>query len=333
MDENQNIQQSVVSESIVEIKQDNKKAQVIVFSALVVLLAVLSSFFPPKSFPVNTIVHIENGTNLQAVSLELERLNVIRSPFIFRIAVILMEAEKNIIAGDYLLEKKLGVLTIAKRLTTGESKLEDKKLTIPEGWGVIEIGNYLEQNLVGFDKNLFYELAKTKEGYLFPDTYFFHPSSKPDAVIEKMETNFEEKILAIPGIKSNSRNIEDIIIMASILEGEAKTTESRKIVAGILWKRISIDMPLQVDATFKYINGKNTYELSLDDLQIDSPYNTYKYRGLPPTPINNPGLDSILAAMNPTKTNYLYFLSSKDGKMYYATNFEGHQVNRDRYLR
>jgi len=120
--------------------------------------------------------------------------------------------------------------------------------------------------------------------------------------------------------------------MASILEGEALTTSDRKLVAGVLWRRLEIGMPLQVDATFSYVNGKTTFELTLDDLKIDSPYNTYKYKGLPPTPINNPGLNSINAALYPTKTKYLYFLSGNDGKMHYARTFEEHKRNRQLYL-
>lgn len=331
MEQEFKIQDEVTSEQLTN-KNPNRSRRY--FFGLIFLLLVLltSQFFSPRDFPVGSIVHIESGASLQNISTYLEENKIIRSPMIFRMAIILMEREKNIIAGDYLLEKRLGVLTVAKRLVTNESKLQDKKLTIPEGWEIREIGEYLEKNLIDFDKKLFYELAKDKEGYLFPDTYFFSPSTKPDAVIKKMEDNFKDKVMNIPGIFSNTKSLDEIIIMASILEGEAKTTEARKIVSGILWKRLAIGMPLQVDATFKYINGKNTYELSLDDLKIDSPYNTYKYRGLPPTPINNPGLDSIMSAMNPTKTNYLYFLSSRDGKMYYASTFEGHQVNRERYL-
>jgi len=120
--------------------------------------------------------------------------------------------------------------------------------------------------------------------------------------------------------------------MASIIEAEARTTESRRIISGILWKRISLGMPLQVDSTFVYINGKNTYELTSDDLKIDSPYNTYVYKGLPPTPIGNPGLDAILAALYPKTSKYLYFLSSKSGDMYYATTFEQHKRNKELYL-
>jgi UPF0755 protein len=121
--------------------------------------------------------------------------------------------------------------------------------------------------------------------------------------------------------------------MASILEAEARTTETRKIISGILWKRMEIGMPLQVDAPFQYIIGKNTFQLTTNDLKFDSPYNTYKYKGLPPGPIGNPGLDAISATVNPIKTNYLYYLSDVRGNMHYAKTFAEHVINKEKYLK
>lgn len=121
--------------------------------------------------------------------------------------------------------------------------------------------------------------------------------------------------------------------MASLLEEEARTTETRKMVSGILWKRLSAGMPLQVDAVFPYIIGKNTFEITLKDLEFDSPYNTYKYKGLPPGPISNPGKDSILAAIYPTKSDYWFYLSDKNGLMHYAITFDEHKINKAKYLK
>ena len=120
--------------------------------------------------------------------------------------------------------------------------------------------------------------------------------------------------------------------MASILQKEVRQPDTMKMVSGILWKRLSIGMALQVDAVFGYIFNKPTYSPSLDDLAVDSLYNTYKYRGLPPGPISNPGLDAIEAALTPTPSKYLYYLTGKDGTMHYATTFEQHIDNR-KYLR
>lgn len=129
-----------------------------------------------------------------------------------------------------------------------------------------------------------------------------------------------------------NRKISDVIIMASILEGEA-LPKDRQVVAGILWKRLSIGMPLQVDATFRYINGKGTYDLTADDLKIDSPYNTYIHKGLPPGPISNPGIDAISASLNPIPTKYLYYLTEKDGTIHYAKTFTEHIANKNKYLK
>jgi len=310
------------------------KSKKTIFLAIffIVVVFFLFLFTSPFNFPKSTVFNIESGEHLNKITQSLETNGFIRSSFIFRSLVIVLGGEKKIIAGSYLFDKSENPFNIALRFIKGDFGMEDKKITIPEGWNRFQIAEYLKKNLVNFDDVSFLELTKMEEGYLFPDTYFVPAVSTPKSVIEIMNSNFEEKIKNISGLSTSTRSLKEIITMASILEGEAKTIESRKIVSGILWKRIAISMPLQVDATFQYINGKNTYELSLDDLKIDSPYNTYKYKGLPPTPINNPGLDSILAALYPTKTNYLYFLSNKNGDMYYSKDFEGHQLNREKYL-
>ncbi len=301
-------------------------------------LIVLISFYiflktPPSDFPLNSVITIEDGESLQQITNSLYENKVIKFPLIFRSAVIVLGGERKVIAGDYLLDKKEGPIDLAYRFIKGQFHLDILRITIPEGWNVYEIGEHLEKNLKSFDKNSFVELAKEWEGYLFPDTYFIADTARPKTVINLMRANFEEQLKTIEAIATSTRSVDEIITMASILEGEANTTESRKIVAGILWKRITAGMPLQVDATFKYINGKGTFELTYDDLKIDNLYNTYKYKGLPPGPIGNPGLDAINAALHPKTTRYLYFMTGKDGKMYYGRTFEEHKRNKTLYLR
>ena len=121
--------------------------------------------------------------------------------------------------------------------------------------------------------------------------------------------------------------------MASIIEGEAVTPEDRRIVSGILWTRMKNGMRLGVDAPFAYIMGKGSLELTQTDLATTSPYNTYRVAGLPPTPINNPGIDAIAAALAPSSTPYLYYLSDKEGSMHYARTFAEHKLNKEKYLR
>ena len=148
-----------------------------------------------------------------------------------------------------------------------------------------------------------------------------------------MHSNFLKKINTVKKIILNSGHSEsDIVITASILEGEALPAD-RSTVAGILWKRISTGMPLQVDSSIKYITGKGSVDLSLNDLKINSPYNTYVYTGLPPTPINNPGIQAIISAATPTQTDYLYFLTEKDGTIHYAKTFAEHVANKVKYLK
>src|SRR5262249_16200081 len=153
----------------------------------------------------------------------------------------------------------------------------------------------------------FVAIASSSEGYLFPDTYNFSPGSDTRSVLKALTDNFNRKLNPLePAIATSTHSLGDIITMASLVEKEARTTENRKLVAGVLWNRLAKGMPLQVDAVFGYIKNRDTYSPSLDDLKIESPYNTYLHKGLPPTPIDNPGLDSITAALYPTKSNYLY---------------------------
>ncbi|MEQ1500121.1 MAG: endolytic transglycosylase MltG [Parcubacteria group bacterium] len=315
-----------------EQKMNKKKVAIVFGVALVILFTYVFLNQPPKNFPLGSIVTITRGESLQTIAENLYRTGAIRYPAVFRIHVILLGGERRVIAGDYLLNKKDGPGVLAYRLVEGQFRLDVAKVTIPEGWNVFQIADYLEKSLINFNKESFVDVAKKDEGYLFPDTYFVPLIARPNTIIGLMKGTFKDKIESVPGLANSSHSLEEIITMASILEGEAVTEESRRIVAGILWNRISRGIPLQVDSTFSYVNGKNTYELTLKDLKIDSPYNTYKYKGLPPGPINNPGLDSITAALNPIATDYLYFLSSKSGKMYYAKTFEEHKRNKELYL-
>jgi len=288
----------------------------------------------PAQFPVGTLLAIEEGTTLSGASQILKERSVIRSPFLFKVLVIILAGEGSVFSGDYFLHETQDVLKIAQRLTTGQYGLKPVRITIPEGANVFEIGQLFEEKFPEFSREEFLELAQEKEGYLFPDTYLFLPNVEAEQVFKEMSSNFKKKIEDIKiEIRRSDRKLEEIIIMASLLEEEARTTETRRLIAGILWKRLDIGMALQVDAVFGYIIGKNTFELTLEDLKIDSPYNTYKYPGLPVGPITNPGMDSILAALRPEESTYLFYLSDREGNMYYSETFEGHKIKKQRYLR
>jgi UPF0755 protein len=134
-------------------------------------------------------------------------------------------------------------------------------------------------------------------------------------------------------ISKSKRSLKEIIIMASLIEKEARGEEDRFIISGILWKRIEKGIPLQVDAPFLYILGKESSELTISDLSTNSPFNTYRYKGLPPAPIGNPGLESIKASLRPTTSPYLYYLHDKNGNIYYAKTYDEHKQNIKKYLK
>jgi UPF0755 protein len=163
------------------------------------------------------------------------------------------------------------------------------------------------------------------EGFLFPDTYFFLPNATTESIITTLRATFDEKTSEVKGdITASGHDLEDVVIMASLLEKEASNYRDQQMIAGVLWNRLEDDMLLQVDATFLYTIGKGTFELTRSDLASDSPYNTYKHKGLPPTPIGNPGLRAIQAVLNPVEHEYLFYLADSDGVTHYSVTHDEH---------
>ena len=191
----------------------------------------------------------------------------------------------------------------------------------------------------------FLALTESDEGYLFPDSYLFPREVTAQKVVDRLRSTFEEKYtLEVAPKASKNFTKTEIVIMASILERETKGVAERPTVSGILWKRIANDWPLQVDASVQYAissqqpiaKGKQLKEwwpvLTLDDLNISSPYNTYRYKGLPPAPISNPGIVSLKSAANPEESEYWFYIHSPDSKIHYAKTAEEHAENVRRYL-
>jgi UPF0755 protein len=288
---------------------------------------------PPGDFSLMSVVTIEEGMTLEEAGQSLKGLHVIRSEFWFRVAVILGGGEHSLRAGDYFFKEPIGVFSIARMMVTGDYGLDPIRVTIPEGASNVDIADRLAEALPTFDRVYFLEYAEGKEGYLFPDTYYFLPTDSEEKIADTMEETFRSKMeLYRNDLRISEYSLQEIITMASLIEREANTEEVRRIISGILWKRLEIGMPLQVDVTFDYINGKNSFELTSADLEIDSPYNTYRYAGLPPTPIANPSLESIHAALHPVESDYLYFLADHEGIVYYSETFEEHREKKLRYL-
>lgn len=313
------------------------KSKKLLFALFFVFILALGYFFfiSSPSFAGKKIVNIPNGTSLKEASMILKNENIVRSDTAFYVTALSFGGENTLKAGSYLFEKKENVLRVAWRVLHGTYGIPLKKITITEGMNSKEIfALFADERFSALDREKLSGLLKANEGYVFPDTYFVPVNTTAEDFLSLASSNFDRKTSSLElELASSTLDLKKIITMASIIEGEANTDIDRKIVAGILWKRISIGMPLQVDATFKYINGKGSSELSLKDLAIDSPYNTYIHQGLPPTPIDNPGLEAILSVIHPTQSEYLYYLTGSDGAMHYAKTFEEHKKNKEKYIK
>ncbi|MDD1677641.1 MAG: endolytic transglycosylase MltG, partial [Methanomicrobiales archaeon] len=273
-----------------------------------------------------------------SIAERLERAGLVRSSTAFQILVVKEGLGRKIQAGDFRLSPAMTSLEIAQQLTHGTL---DRWVTLVEGWRREETGQYLASNFQFPNSNFQYEefldLTGDLEGKLFPDTYLLPKDVDAKRLVAILTLNFEKKTANLKPEKKD-------LILASIVEREAKFEADRPIVAGILLNRLEHGWPLQADATVQYVVGSKKCEvgkvkcewwpknLTRDDLEIKSPYNTYLYTGLPAGPICSPGLAAIKAAMSPAETDYLYYLSDSEGKMHYARTLEEHNENIAKYL-
>ena len=287
----------------------------------------------PANFPSTDIITIPQRESVTAISEELAAQHVVRSADALKAVIYLLGGTHLVHAGDYQFSKPLNVFVVANRIIHGYYGLEPTRIRIPEGATVTEMADIFAKKLPRFDKQAFIDMAKPHEGYLFPDTYFFLPNADAQRVYDTLRAAFDSHITTImPQIEASGHSLKDIVIMASILEKEAHIYKDRRMISGVLWNRIKINMPLQVDATFLYIMGKSTFDLTLQDLQVDSPYNTYKYKGLPPGPIDNPSLSALTAAADPIKSDYLFYLADNNGNTYYSKTYAEHLRKKQLYI-
>jgi UPF0755 protein len=288
-------------------------------------------FAAPTGFPTGAYINVDEGMSLRQVATLFEEHNVIENAALFEWTVRLLGDDKRVPAGYYFFSRRENMVWVAMRLLGGDFNTNPIRVTVVEGSTVNDIAKLLLQKLPDFNRREF--VARAREGYMFPDTYFFRPGQSTETILSVFDNTFHAKMLGIQKqVIDSHHTLDELLTMASLLEKEASKTKDRQMIAGILWRRVTIGMPLQVDAVFPYIIGKNTFQLTDADLKFDSLYNTYINKGLPPGPIDNPGLDSILAAATPTKSNYLYFLSDKNGVFHYATTYAQHLANKTKYL-
>jgi len=280
-------------------------------------------------------IEIKEGTSLLSIATTLRNEKIIKSKGVFLALAFLTGKGKKLQAGWYELSPSLSPLRILDILAEGKGK--KVRITIPEGWTIRDIGRRLEEaNLVNSKE--FISLATNAplslrmivgapsgnlEGFLFPDTYFFPKGIKAEEILRTLLENFRRKVLDEVG-ESGVLPFYDTLKLASLVEWEAKHEEERKLIAGVLLNRLDKGMKLECDATLQYILPEHKERISYKDLKIESPYNTYRVNGLPPTPICNPGLASIKAALSPQRTPYLFYVARPDGYHIFSPNFEEH---------
>jgi UPF0755 protein len=289
---------------------------------------------PPEAFPINATFTIAPGSSLPGIAAALYEGQYIRSELLFYLLMHWYFDPRSIKASTYRFTEPLTMHQIGERITRGEYSADLVRITLIEGERASVFANRVATTLPEFNATEFVALAEPVEGTLFPETYFVPPDYTATDLFTLLTTTYEERIAPLrTQFDAHQLDERGVITLASIVEREANTPESKKLVAGILLSRLSIGMPLQADASIEYVLDKPLGELTPADLDRDTPYNTYLYRGLPPTPIGNPGLTAIDAVLNPTESPYLFYITGNDGNFYYAETYDEHQRNIARHLR
>nr|WP_042164822.1 endolytic transglycosylase MltG [Paenibacillus gorillae] len=301
-------------------------------------------------------IEIKKGSSAFAVADVLEEQGIIKNSFLFKYYLKLKKEGSRFQAGIYELKPGMKNDEIIAKLNSGETVAEKMiKFTIPEGFTLLQIADKLSQDKL-IDKNVFMDLAEKQttwgdaeavrsipddaklhhrlEGYLFPETYELKIGSTEADILQRMITELDKKLAQLPEgwedvLAERKLTLHQLLTIASLVEREVVVKEERAVVSGIIRNRLEKGMPLQIDATVQYLLDKPKERLMEKDLQVESPYNTYKVKGLPPGPIANPSLASIQAALYPEKTDYYYYVTKKDGSQthLFAVTYKEHLRN------
>ncbi|MBQ5695517.1 MAG: endolytic transglycosylase MltG [Clostridium sp.] len=324
-------------------KKNNKKnsSKTLIILLLVVIVVSASIFISTIKKPLkisgSEVVNVEEGDSFYSIVSRLSNENKIKSPLLIKIYSKLTNLNLEVVPGNHTLEQSMSLKEIAEALKE-TSNANTVTITIPEGFTIDDIAvrvsengictkdeflsavkNYPLPSYVKDDPDKRYNL----EGFLFPDTYNFDAGVKPEYIIETMIKRFEEIWSKVStGFNIKSEDIEKVITVASIIEKEARVDKDRPLVASVIYNRLAQDMPLQIDATVIYAHGYYIENVRNRHLAIESKYNTYLHDGLPVGPICNPGVASIEAALNPAKTDYLFYLLASDNEHYFTNNYD-----------
>jgi len=325
------------------------------FVLVFLILFIATLFQSANPFDKNYYdVEIPAGITTYGVAGVLEEKGILKEGSSFTMVARLLGLSKNIKAGKYSFSPSENMFSVLGKLKAGkviETKLESVKVTFPEGTSIYKMGVFLQKegylrwqsfqqlthegvtaDLRNRHWGLFKYMPTTEslEGYLYPDTYLFFKEAPVTDLVEVMVGRFEEMVLPIweQRPKNTKYTLHEILTLASIIEKEAQKPSERPIIASVFYNRLNKGMPLAADPTIKYALERPSKKVYHDQLEIDSPYNTYKRIGLPPGPICNPGIESIKAALYPAKTNYYFFVAAKDGSHIFTRTFAEHQKAR-----
>ena len=326
----------------------NSKSMVLISIFIILLVINLAVFVvkynsikqsPLQSNQANITFKVKDGESLNGLFERLNNENVLRSSFFSKIYIKFNNVEESIKPGTYTVNSDISFQDFLSVLTDG--KVSEARVTFPEGYTVEDIAKKLEESKV-CTKDEFLKVVKgyplpsyikpnnerkyELEGFLFPDTYAIPKGTTPKQIIEMMLNRFEGVINEIQselGITIPKEEYEKYVIVASMVEKEARDDSERAEIASVIYNRLQKGMPLQIDATVLYALGEHKDTVLYKDLKVDSPYNTYKIKGLPVGPICNPGKPSLLAAIKPAKTDYIYYLlNPSNNKHYFTNNYE-----------
>lgn len=318
------------------------KKKLIILFVLIILISIVSFAWwnqavkpPDPTNKTNVNFVISRGETSRSVAERLQKQGLIRSSVAIFILARFGGLSANIQSGDFRLNPSMDLYTVAKELTHGT---QDVWIVIPEGLRKEEIALKLAKDL-SIPESEFNKVAK--EGYMFPETYLVSKDATAGALVKLFTNTFNQKVSEKDKAAANRLNmsINDVIIIASLVEREAMLEKDRPLIASVILNRLKLGMKLDIDATIQYALGYQPKEktwwkkdLTLEDLEIDSPYNTYKNNTLPPGPICNPGLSAIRAVLNAPDTEYLFYLADKNGTSHFGRNIEEHNANIAKYL-
>lgn len=306
-------------------------------------------FYLPNYFPNNTNnkIAIKKGSSFNELADTLFNRKIIVNKTLFKFSAFIVGADKNIKPGEYIIpngENNFELLA----LFTADNKVSENLVTIPEGIWQNKLAQLFQRELgidslefmnTSYNNDLLRKLgvpSNSFEGYLLPDTYYFFADASPQDVITKLfnEMNLIFQDSAnIQQMKKLKMNRHQILTLASIIDGESNKVNEFKRIAGVYYNRLKLHIPLQADPTIQYMKRENSghNKILYSDLKRKSPFNTYLNSGLPPSPINNPGKDAILAALYPEKHNFLYFVADGSGGHVFSSNSKQHQLNVSAY--